>query len=124
VATAAHVFVEVPLLGRALDHQARQRVHLVGCILEHVGQHTAQRLGALGEGQAELGRQAADAVDAGGALGLQALAQAVQAQHVLLLDGLHGHEAHRRARGRFADGRSVVGVVLAGRTHARTLAVR
>jgi hypothetical protein len=113
------VLVELaPLLGRALDDQAGQRVHLVAGVLQRVAQHAAQRLRALCVGQAELGQQAADAVDAGRALSLQALAQAVHAQHALLLDGLHGHEAHARARGGLADRCGVVRVVLAGRALA------
>ena len=46
-------------------------------------------------------------------LGLEAFAQAVRAQHALLLDALDGHEVHLRPAGGFADRRGVVGVVLA-----------
>jgi len=81
-----------PLALRALQHQLGQGVHLIAGIFEHVGQNGLERCGALGEDPPELGQQAADAVDAGGALCLEAFAQALHAQHALLLDGLHGHE--------------------------------
>ena len=57
----------------------------------------AQYGGLLREHQAELGQQAANAVDACGAFGLEAFAQAVDAQDALLLNGLDGHEMHLRA---------------------------
>ena len=63
--------------------------------------------------QPELGQQPADAVHAGGALGLEAFTQAVDAQQALLLHRLDGHEVHRRAAGRLTYGGRVVGVVLA-----------
>ena len=50
--------------------------------------------------------------------GLEAFAQAVHAQHALLLDALDGHEVHLRPAGGFADRRGVVGVVLAAHTLA------
>ena len=55
--------------------------------------------------------------DSGGPLSPgSAFAQAVHAQHDLLLDRLDGHEVHLRPTGGFADGRSIVGVVLAAGT--------
>ena len=77
------------------------------------GQHAAQRLGALREGQAELGQQAADAVERGGALFHKALAGAVHQQLALLLDALDGYETHVRPGDGFADGGGIVGVVAA-----------
>ena len=47
-----------------------------------------------------------------GALFLEAFAQAVDAQHALLLNALDSYEADLRAAGCLADG-GVVGVVLA-----------
>ena len=47
------------------------------------------------------------------ALFLEAFAQAVDAQHALLLNALDSYEAHLRAAGCLADGGGVVGVVLA-----------
>ena len=73
----------------------------------------AQHGRLLREHQPELGQQAADAVDASRALGLEALAQAMDAQHALLIGGFDGNEMHLRAAGGFADGGRVVGVVLA-----------
>ena len=73
----------------------------------------AQDGGLLREYQPKLGQQAADAVDASRALGLEAFAQTVNAQHALLLDALDGHEMHLRARGGFADGARIIGVVFA-----------
>jgi hypothetical protein len=86
-----------PLILQALQHQAGQRVHLVAGVFEHIGQHGLEHGRALREDQAELGQQAAQAVDARRAIGLQAFAQAVHAQHALLLDALDGHEVHLRA---------------------------
>jgi hypothetical protein len=103
-----------PLRLRALDHQARQRVHLMAGVLEHARQHPLQYFGPLCKHQPELRQQPANAVDARGALGLQAFAQSVHAQHALLLHRLHRHEAHRRPTSSLADGRRIVGVVLAG----------
>ena len=56
-----------------------------------------------------LGQQAPDAVDAGGAVGLQAFAQTVHAQHALLLDGFDRHEVHLRPAGGFTNGRPLQG---------------
>jgi hypothetical protein len=86
-----------PLVVQALHRQPGQRVHLVAGVFEHVGEHGLEHGRALREDQAELAQQAAQAVDARGAIGLQAFAQAVHAQHALLLDALDGHEvrSHR-----------------------------
>ncbi len=108
------VLVELaPLALRALQHQPGQGVHLVAGVFEHIGQNGLQCGRALGKDQAELGQQATQAVDASGALGLEALAQAVHAQHALLLDALDRNEEHLRPSGGFTNGRGVVGVVLA-----------
>jgi hypothetical protein len=72
------------------DDPAREGVHLVGTILENVGQRRAQPLGALRKDQAELRQEAPDAVDAGGAIGLEAFSEPMHAQHRLLLDGFTG----------------------------------
>ena len=101
-----------PVQVGALQRQASDAGQLVAGVLEHLGQHRAQRLGALREHQAELGQQAADAVDQRGALFLEALAQSVHRQLALLLGGLDRHEAHVRPAGGLADRRGVVGVVL------------
>ena len=63
--------------------------------------------------KAVFGEQAPDAVDAGGTLFFVTFAQAVHAQQRLLLRRLDGHKAHAGARGCFADGGCVVGVILA-----------
>jgi len=76
----------------------------------------APNCGLLREHQSELAQQAPDAVDAGGALGLEAFAQAVHAQEALLIDGLDGNEMHVWAPSGLADGSGIVGVVLAGLT--------
>jgi hypothetical protein len=41
----------------------RQRVHLVGCILNDIAEHSSKRPRALREHQSELGQQPGDAVD-------------------------------------------------------------
>jgi len=76
-------------------------------------QRRLQRPHARGHGDAELQQQTPDAVDAGGAIGLHALAQAVHAQQALLLDALDRNEPHVRPARRLADRRSIVRVVLA-----------
>ena len=101
-----------PVQVRSLQGQSGEIVQLVGRVLDDIGQHFPQRLGTLREDQPERGQQPADAVDAGGALFLVALAQPVDAQQALLLDALDGHESHARARGSLADRGRVVGVVL------------
>jgi len=108
------VLVELaPVVERALQDQAGHRAEFVAGVLDDIGEFGAQGLGALCEDQAELGQQAADAVDAGGAFFLEAFAHAVQAHHALLLTGLDRHEAHARAGGCLADGGGIGGVVLA-----------
>jgi hypothetical protein len=103
-----------PLGLSTLQRHAGNAADLVAGVFQHIGQRQAQGLGPLGEHQAELGQQASDAVDAGRALGLEALAQAVHAQQALLLDGLDGHEVHVGTACRFTDCGGIVGVVLAG----------
>ncbi|MCY1235239.1 hypothetical protein D9M72_478470 [compost metagenome] len=103
----------LPLRIGPLQRQPGQSAQFIAGIFHRVGKHLAQRLGALGEHQSELRQQAPDAVDAGGAVCLDALSQAVDAQHALLLHALDRHEVHVRARGRLADRSGIVGVVLA-----------
>jgi hypothetical protein len=73
--------------------------------------HSFERRGVLREDQTELGEQAGQAVDATGAISLQAFAQAVHAQHALLLNALDRHEVHLRARGGLADRRPLQGAL-------------
>ena len=102
-----------PVQMRALQGQPCHAGDLVAGVLDHAGQHQAQRIGALGEDHSELGQQAADAVDQRRALFLEALAQTVHGQLALLLGRLDRHEAHVRATSGLADGSGIVGVVLA-----------
>ena len=103
---------------RSLERQPGERAELVARVFEHVAQHGLQLARSLREHRAELGQQPTDAIDAGGAVLLDAFAQPVHAQHALLLDGLDGDKAHRRPRRRLADRRGVAGVVLAARALA------
>lgn len=80
--------------GRALQCYAGDAAKLVVCVFEHIGQRLAQGLGLLRKHQPELSQQAADSNDAGGALGLESLAQAMHAQQALLLYGLDGNKVH------------------------------
>lgn len=102
-----------PMLVCPLQRQTRDAGQLVGRVLQHLGKHPAQLLGTLREDKPELGKQAADLVNAGGALLLVALAHAVHSELGLLLGALDRHEAHLRPAGGLANGSSVVGVVLA-----------
>ena len=101
--------------GPAVDHpapgQADRRGQAVGVQgrQQLAAKHRCQ--GFVREHQPELGQQAANAVDASRTLCFETLAQAVDAQHALLLDGLDRHEVHLRSAGGLADGSSVVGVV-------------
>jgi len=52
-------------------------------ILQQFAQHQAQGYGSIEHGHAELQQQAADAIDAGRAVFLEAFAQAVHAQQEL-----------------------------------------
>ena len=99
-----------------LQRQPGERAKLVARVLEHVAQNGLQLARAFREHQAELGQEPPDAVDAGGAVFLEPLAQPVHAQHALLLDRLDRDVAHLRPRGCFADRCGIVGVVLAART--------
>lgn len=66
-----HLQIRVdPVQVGALQHQLRDAAQFVVGVLQHIGQHPAQRLGALREDQTELGEHAADAVDQRGPLGL------------------------------------------------------
>ena len=70
-ALCASIFDLTPLPLHALQYQPGQGVHLVAGVFEHIGQHGFERGGALREDQTELAQQAADAVDASGAVGLE-----------------------------------------------------
>lgn len=95
--TSGQMLVEfVPLRLGALQRQARQRAEFVVGVLQHFAQDGLQLAGLLRERETELQQQATDAVDACSAVGLDAFAQPVHAQHALLLDALDGDEAHAR----------------------------
>ncbi len=114
------LFVELtPLKLGLLQAEANDAGHLVAGVFKHVAEDPAKGVGGLSDVNAELSEQAADAVDASRAVFLVALAQTVDALLGLLLGGLDGDEAHVRPVSGFADGSSVVGVVLAaGALHA------
>ena len=59
---------------RALYHQTGQAREFVTGIFKHLAQDFTQNLGALGHHHAKLGQQPADAIDARGALLLEAFA--------------------------------------------------
>ena len=71
------------------------------------------RVGLLRQHDAELGHQAADAIEGGGALFNESLAHPVHRQGRLRILGFDGNETHVGSGHRFANGGGVIGVVLA-----------
>ncbi len=100
---------------KTLQRQPQDAGQAVGTAFEHVGQALAQRVGAGRQFAAVFIEQPANAVAARGALLLVALAQAVNRQLRLLVGGLDRDRnvAHVRTAGRFANRRSILGVVIA-----------
>ena len=93
-----------------------QRPHQVTQVILGVLQDLRQALAKLGQALADdnpvLAQQAAQPIGLGGALLHQTTAHPVQGQDILLLGGLHRHEAHTGTADGFANRLSIVGVVL------------
>lgn len=87
-------------------------VHLVGTVLQHIGQGQTQRATAGEDCNAELTAETAQGVDARGARAHPERADAVQALQGLLLDGLHAHGANVAGAGGFEQGGCIGGVGL------------
>lgn len=102
-----------PRIRGALKDEARYASDLVGGIFSDLAQPLAQHGCGLRKDHPEFAQEPADAIDTGGAFLLQALAQAMNAQHALLRDCLGGHKVHMGSGGGLADRSGVVGVVLA-----------
>lgn len=104
-----HVFVELsPMIRGALKDEVRYASDLVGGIFSDLAQPLAQHGCGLRKDHTEFAQEPADPIETGGAFLLQTLAQAMNAQHALLRDGLGRHKVHMGPGGGLADRGGVV----------------